>query len=143
MVSRRRTSHPKSLAILAACALTPCLSSCSGIFDLRPTGSIQQGITFTFYKPDAPKPSHFRISRLFVEQRTAHGWKLIWSLDGARSLSAITYGTSYRGLNEKRPAPQLVRGQLYRVAATSDGLFAGVDFLIDHTGAVVIRPPTI
>jgi hypothetical protein len=143
MASRCRMSRPKPLAILGAFALTLCLSSCSGSFDVRPTGSIQQGIIFTFYKPDAPKPSRFRISRLFVEQHTAHGWKLVWSLDGARSLSAITYGTSYPGLNESRRAPQLVRGQLYRVAAGSDGLFGGADFLIDHTGAVVIRPPTI
>src|SRR5262245_3753975 len=133
----------RQLVISATLTLSLFLSSCSGTFDVRPSGSIQQGIVFTFYKVDAQQPSHFRIGNIVVQQHTSGGWKLIWALDGARSLTAITYGATYPGLKEMRHAPRLVRGELYRVAASSDGLYGGADFLIDHSGHVVIRPPTI
>jgi hypothetical protein len=112
-------------------------------FDVRPSGSIQEGVIFTFYKPDGSQPSRFRISNLVIQQHMRSGWRLIWALDGARSLNTIAYGASYPGLKQSRPAPKLVQGQLYRVAARSDGQFGGADFLIDHSGDVVIRPSTI
>ena len=143
MVARGHTFSWKHLAIFASSGLLLFLPSCSGIFDVRPAGNIEQGVVFTFYKADASQPSRFRISNLVVQQQTRNGWKLIWALDGAHSLRAITYGATYPGLKETGHAPKLVRGQLYRVAATSDGLYGGADFLIDRKGAVVIKPPTI
>jgi hypothetical protein len=143
MVARGYTYSWKRLRVFASSALLLFLPSCSGIFEVRPAGTIEQGVVFTFYKADASQPSRFRISNIVVQQHTRNGWQLIWALDGAHSLHAITYGATYSGLKETGRAPKLVRGQLYRVAATSDGLYGGADFLIDHKGTVVIKPPTI
>jgi hypothetical protein len=138
-----RTFQTKQLGPSAALLLLLLLPSCSGTFDVHPSGSIQEGIIFTFYKVDAPHPSRFRISNLIVQQHTSSGWKFIWALDGAQPLTAITYGAAYPRLTQNRQAPRLLRGQLYRVAVSSDGLYGGADFLIDPIGHVVVRPPTL
>ena len=119
------------------------LQSCSGIFNLRPSGHLTN-VTFRFYQtPEDQRPSRFRIDRLSVQKRIGRDWKLVWQLDGSRRLDAVAYGQDYPGLHAETGPEPLVRGGRYRVFATSGGLGAGAEFTIDSEGNVVVLPRTI
>lgn len=126
-----------SLTVVATVLLLGSLGSCSGAFDVRPTGRLGQDITFSFYQMDAAKPSNFRITSLVVQEQTAAGWKLIWVLNGDQSLPAIIYGAKYRRLKEERAVRPLVREGTYRVVASASGLSGAAEFSFDRNGNLV------
>jgi hypothetical protein len=128
------------LLLLTAASL---LASCSGSFDLRPTGDVSNTI-FTFFKrAEDKKPSPFSIYEVYVEKRAGDAWKLIWALRGERHLAAISYGREYPGLQTIRRPERLVHGGRYRVGASTGELYAGAEFTIDSRGHVVVTPPSI
>jgi hypothetical protein len=128
------------LLLLTAASL---LGSCSGSFDLRPTGDLSNTI-FTFFKTTEDKtPSRFSIYEVYVEKRVGDAWKLIWAVRGDRPLDAISYGREYPGLQTIRGPERLVRGGKYRVGASTGELYAGAEFTVDSRGHVVVIPPTI
>ena len=141
--SRARALSRWAARFLFVVALPLLLGSCSGIFDLRPTGHITD-LTFRFYKTAEDKnPSRFPIDMLVVRKRSGSEWKVVWALTGRRRLDAVRFGHEYRGLHTEAGPEPLVRGGKYSVIAHSDGLSASAEFTVDANGYVVVPPPRI
>jgi hypothetical protein len=134
----------KSLArFLSSIALALLLTSCSGSFDLRPSGHIGN-VTFLFFKSSQEtKPFRLRLADVWVQRRSGSEWKLIWVLRGDRHIDAVTYGHEYPGLHAEKGPERLVVGGRYRVGASGGGLYGGAEFTLDSRGNVVVVPPTI
>jgi hypothetical protein len=134
----------KSLAkFLSTVVLALLLTSCSGSFDLRPNGRIDN-VTFLFFKSSQEtKPFRLPLADVYVQKRSGSEWKLIWVLRGERRLDAVTYGHEYPGLHAEKGPERLVIGGRYRVGASGGGLYGGAEFTFDSRGNVVVVPPTI
>lgn len=131
--------------MVAMIATVLSLVSCSRAFIIKPTGRIDQSVTFYFYEsPNADQPSKFNIVELVVqEQKSDKEWITVWELNGERSLEAITYGGKYEGLVERAPAKSLSPKANYRVLAKDRPRFdpvgySAVFFSFDESGALVI-----
>lgn len=129
-------------------ALSVLLTACSREFVVKPSGSINGPIVFSFYKSmEATEPAAFNIVEFVVQEKKSDSvWVAVWELKGKQSLNAITYGKSYDRLKEVVSAKSLSQGAKYRVLVSELGRtspigYSGVYFAFDQGGAVIVTNP--
>lgn len=115
MASLRKV-HFKLVAGLAAALV---LAACSRTFRMEVTGTVGDGVRFTFYETeDDREPVRLNITEFVVQEQGSDGeWTIVWRLRGGHRLDSIEYGVRHDGLEEIVPPRPLRADARYRALA--------------------------
>lgn len=123
------------------------LASCSGLHPrllVVPGGSLQTGVVFHLNGVITGHPATFTVTAVTVREKQSDGSSRdVWSVEGAQTLSYITYGARYPGLTENQRPLRLKRRNRYEVfvytgtGAKTFDLFA---FRVDDNGNIRQAP---
>ncbi len=132
-----------SLAFVAVVCIS--LTSCSRVFWVQPSGSINSGVHFEFYEdPDRSTEATLRVTEVSVVKLDQDGNEAAqWSLTGRARVSSIDYGIVPKGLTEQIAAMPLEPDSVYEIRVHDDPVFpspasGGALFRLNATGEVVI-----
>jgi len=120
------------------------LTSCSRVFWVKASGSINTGIQFEFFEdPDRSSPARLQVTEVSVvkydQDRNASEQ---WLLTGRARLSTVEYGVVPKGLTEHIQAEALLAGGVYEVRVHDDPAIpppanGGTMFKLTETGTVI------
>lgn len=122
------------------------LTSCTQLFTIVPSGSINDDIQFEFYKNDTnDELIELKVDSVILETKRFRRWRKIWSIWAKGEptyLKNIKYGETPTGLVEIMKPKNLFTRESYRVSVsgkTSSGaIFYAVEvFIINEDGGII------
>ena len=104
-------------AIVIIALASTSLASCSRALFIQPSGSIDSGIRFQFYRDaDRSKEDSYRVTKVLLAQLDKDGGQTeLWELSGDSRLSGIEYGAVPKGLMAETPAQALTLAGVYLI----------------------------
>ena len=102
-------------AIILIALATIALASCSRALFVQPSGSIDSGVRFDFFRDaDRSTKDQYRVTYVLLAQVDHDGAEAEhWKLTGESRLYGIEYGDVPKGLTEESPPQPLVAGRVY------------------------------
>ena len=126
-------------AIVFVALSSVALASCSRALFVQPSGSIDTGIRFDFFRdPDRSTKDEYRVTYALLAQIDHDGNETErWRLIGESKLYGIDYGDVPQGLTEESPAQPLVADRVYLIEIHEKPFAIGTTlFRFSDTGQV-------